>query len=158
MNLNATLLGQMITFAIFVWFTMKFVWPPIMKILDDRRQQVTDGLAAAEQGHRDLEKATVRAENELHEAKARANEIIEQANHRGHQLIEDAKNQARAEGEQLLIAAKRDADQQYEQARTTLQKQVADLVVVGASRLLDQKIDAQAEQKLLDDLILGERQ
>lgn len=157
MNLNATLLGQMITFAIFVWFTMKFVWPPIMKILDDRRQQVADGLAAAEQGHRDLEKASLRAENELNEAKARANEIIEQANHRSHQLIEDAKNQARAEGEQLLLAAKRDADQQYEQARMTLQKQVADLVVTGASRLLNQKIDAQAEQKLLDDLILGDR-
>ena len=153
MDLNLTLLGQMLTFAVFVWFTMKFVWPPIMKIIEERRTQIAEGLAAAEQGHRDLELAQHKKTDILQEAKAQASAIIEGAERRGNQMLEEAKEKARAEGAQLIEHAKNEAAKEIQAARDELRKELSGLIVTGTERLLEKNIDAASNQQLIDDLV-----
>jgi F-type H+-transporting ATPase subunit b len=150
---NATLIGQMITFGLFVWFTMTFVWPPLTKAMQDRQKRIAEGLAAAERGVREQEMAQTRATETLREAKQHAQEIIRQAEKRAADLIEESKNQARAEGERQLEAARAEIDQELNRAREHLRGQVAEIAVAGASRILQREVDAKAHRKMLDELV-----
>jgi F-type H+-transporting ATPase subunit b len=152
-DINLTLLGQMLTFIVFVWFTMKFVWPPIMKIMEERRKQIADGLAAAEQGHRDLELAQHQKTETLQEAQAKAAAIIESAERRGNKMIEDAKSTARDEAAKMLENAKIAAENEMRAARENLRKEFSVLIVAGAEKLAAKSIDTASNQKLIDDLI-----
>lgn len=153
MDINATLLVQMITFALFVWFTMRFVWPPISKALEDRQATITNGLAAAERGQRELELAKLRVSELLKEAKEQSASILERSNKQAAQLIEDAKNQAKAEGEKQLSLAKEQLAQEVNQAKDVLRQQVAALAVMGAEKLIEKNFDEAANQGLIDKLI-----
>jgi F-type H+-transporting ATPase subunit b len=152
MNINLTLIGQSITFAFFVWFCLKFVWPPVMNALHARKTSIADGLAAAERGQHDLELAKARVSEELKEAKVQASEIITQAQKRAAEIVDEAKNDARAEGERLLTAARAEIDQEVHQAREQLRGQVVKLAVAGAGKVLDKEIDEQAHSDMLNDL------
>jgi len=149
-NINATLLGQAITFAILIWFTMKFVWPPIMNALAERRKQIADGLAAGERGKHELELASKRAVENLHEAKQKAAEIIAQADKRAAQLVEEAKGVAKLEADRMIAGAQASIAQETVRAKEVLRGQVAGLAVAGAEKILRREIDAQAHADLLD--------
>lgn len=149
MNINATLIGQSITFFVFVWFCMKFVWPPIMNALDARKKLIADGLAAGERGKHELELASKRAGENLHEAKQKAAEIIAQADKRAVQLIEEAKAAAKAEGDRMIASAQASVAQETVRAKEALRGQVADLAVAGAEKILRREIDAKAHADLL---------
>ncbi|MDP2027266.1 F0F1 ATP synthase subunit B [Sulfuriferula sp.] len=150
MNINATLLGQSITFFVFVWFCMKFVWPPIMQALGERKKQIADGLAAGERGKHELELASKRAAEHLHDAKQKAADIIAQADKRAAQLVEEAKGTAKVEGDRMIAGAQASIAQETVRAKETLRGQVAGLAVAGAEKILRREIDAQAHADLLD--------
>jgi F-type H+-transporting ATPase subunit b len=150
MNINATMIGQSITFFVFVWFCMKFVWPPIVSALEARRKQIADGLAASERGKHELELAAKRASENLHEAKLKAAEIITQAEKRALQLVDEAKNAAKEEGDRMIVAAKAEIEQESHRAREALRGEVAQLVVAGASRVLRREVNPQAHADLLE--------
>lgn len=152
MNLNATLIGQTIAFAVFVWFCMQYVWPPLAQALSDRQKKIADGLAAASRAEQDLELAQEKAGERLREAKAQAQDIIDQANRRSNQIIDEAKEQARAEGERLKAAAAAEIEQETNRAREALRAQVATLAIAGAERILGERLDEAANSKLVDDL------
>lgn len=149
MNINATLLGQTIMFIMFVWFCMKFVWPPIMQALTQRQKQIADGLAAGERGKHELELASRRGSELLHESKQKAAEIVAQADKRAVQIVEESKSAAKAEGDRLLAAAKAEIEQEVFRAKEVLRQQVADLAVAGAEKILRREIDAKAHAELL---------
>lgn len=150
MNINATLFGQAITFGILVWFTMKFVWPPIMQALDERAKRIADGLAAAERGKHDLELASKRAGDVLRDTKHQASEIIAQAERRANQIIEEAKQEAKVEGDRIVASAKAEIEQEMFRAKETLRGQVATLAVAGAEKILRREVDANAHAQLLN--------
>lgn len=152
MNMNATFIGQIIWFAIFVWFCMKFVWPPISRALDERKQKIADGLSAADRAERDLELAQEKASANLREAKEKASEIIEMANKRANQIIEESKVQARVEGERLIEKAQSEIEQEINRAREELRREVSTLVLAGAEQVLAAEVDRAAHQKLLEQL------
>jgi len=149
MNINATLLGQAIMFIMFVWFCMKFVWPPIMQALETRKKQIADGLAAGERGKHELELAAKRFTQVLQEAKQSAADILAQAEKRATEIVEDAKNTAKQEGDRLLAGAKAEIDQEVFRAKEALRQQVADLAVAGAEKILRREVDAKAHAELL---------
>jgi F-type H+-transporting ATPase subunit b len=153
MDLNATLLGQMITFALFVWFTMKFVWPPIMQAMQERQSKIAEGLAAAERATHDLALAQRKATEQLHEAKVHAAEILEQANKRADGIIEEAKQQAQVEGLRVLASAQSEAEQAKLAAQEEVRKYVAKLAMTGLERLLQQHLDDAMQSKLLDRFV-----
>ena len=150
MNINMTLIGQSITFAVFVWFCMKYVWPPIVGALEARKKQIADGLAAADRGKHELELAARRASETLVEAKQRASDIIAQAEKRATQLIEEAKTAAKDEGDRMITAAKAEIEQESHRARESLRGEVAALVVAGAGKVLRREVDAKAHADLLE--------
>lgn len=150
MNINMTLIGQSITFAIFVWFCMKFVWPPIVNALEARKKQIADGLAAADRGKHELELAAKRASESLHEAKQKSAEIIAQAEKRAVQIIDEAKNAAKEEGDRMIAAAKAEIEQESHRAREVLRTDVAALVVAGAGKILRREVNPQAHADLLE--------
>lgn len=152
MNINLTLLGQSIMFFMFVWFCMKFVWPPITEALSQRKQQIADGLAAGERGKHDLELAAKRSSEILHEAKQKASDIVAQAEKRGVQIVEEAKNSAKTEGDRLLAGAKAEIEQEVFRAKESLRSQVANLAVAGAEKILRREVDAKAHAELLATL------
>lgn len=149
MNITATLIGQSVTFAVFVWFCMKVIWPPIITALEARRKQIADGLAAADRGRHELELASKRAAESLHEAKQKAAEIIAQAEKRAAQLVDEAKSAAKAEGDRMIVAARAEIEQERNRAREALRADVAQLVVAGASKVLRREVNAQAHADLL---------
>ncbi len=155
MNLNLTILGQMITFALFIWFTMKFVWPVLTQAMEERRQKIADGLAAAEQGVKELELAHYQSEAIRTEAKAEAASIIEQANTRAHHMVEEAKETARIEGGRLLELAKSDIQKEYTQAKEILMEQVSQLAVAGAEKVLQQELTVNVglDEKIVSDTV-----
>lgn len=153
MNLNATLLGQMFTFMIFVWFTMKFVWPVIMQAIADREAKIADGLAAAARGQQSLQAAQQQVELQLREIKEKANHIVEQAQKRADLLIDDAKQKAHEEAAHILASARQEISREVLQSREALRLQVAELAVLGAERILRQQIDVSANQRLLAELV-----
>ncbi|MEO6146130.1 MAG: F0F1 ATP synthase subunit B [Sulfuriferula sp.] len=150
MNINATLIGQSITFFVFVWFCMQFVWPPIMNALAERRKQIADGLAAGERGKHELELASKRAVENLHEAKQKAAEIIAQADKRAAQLVEEAKATAKVEADRMIAGAQASIAQETVRAKEALRTQVAGLAVAGAEKILRREVDAKAHADLLD--------
>lgn len=152
MNINLTLLGQAIAFAIFVWFCMKFVWPPIMQALTDRQQRISDGLNAAEKAKADLQSAQAEVEAELGQAKAKAAQLIEQANKSASQIVEDARKQATAEGERIKVQAQTAIDQEITSARESLREQVADLAVEGAEKILRSDVNKDTHSDMLKRL------
>ncbi len=153
MDINLTLVIQMLVFAAFVWFTMTFVWPPLSKALEERQDKIADGLAAAERGRRELELAQHRVKDELKQAKAQASEIIEKANRRAAQMVDEAKDDARLEAQKLAKVAQDQITQEVNQARSALRKEVAALAVAGAEKILKREVDESANSSLLDNLI-----
>ena len=149
MNLNATLFAQLVVFFILAWFTMQFVWPPIVKALDERAKKIADGLAAAERGKHDLELATKRSTEALREGKEKAAELIANAEKRGVQLIEEAKANAKVEADRIVSGAKAEIEQEADRAKEQLREQVAALVVTGAEQILRREINAQAHSEIL---------
>ncbi|MFQ3788669.1 F0F1 ATP synthase subunit B [Halomonas sp. A29] len=152
MNINMTLIGQTIAFAIFVWFCIKYVWPPISTALHERQKRIADGLDAASRASRDLELAQEKAEQTLRESKEQASQILEQAHKRSTQMIEEAREQARAEGERLVAGARAEINQEINRAKEELRAQVATLAIIGAERVLESSVDEKAHRKLLDKL------
>lgn len=152
MNINLTLIGQMIAFAIFIWFCKRFVWTALMGMMEARAQKIADGLEAADRASRDLELAQEKATDQLHEAKQQAASIIDQANKRATQIIEEAKAQAIVEGDRLKAAAEAEVQQQINRAREELRGKVASLVLQGAEKVLEANIDPAANRELVDKL------
>jgi F-type H+-transporting ATPase subunit b len=152
MNINATIIGQIVWFALFVWFTMKVVWPALNRMIEARQKQIADGLAAGEKGRQELEISGKRASEEIAKARERAAEIVLQAEHRVTQMIEEAKTAAREEGNREKAAAKAEIAQEMSRARETLREQVAALVVAGAEKILRREVNAQAHGDLLNQL------
>jgi len=151
-NLNATLFAQLVVFFILAWFTMKFVWPPMMKALDERAKKIADGLAAAERGKAALADASARVEQELAKSRTETQQLLGEAEKRASQIIEEAKQQAEAERKRILAQAQAEAEQEAQRAREQLRAQVADLVVKGAEQILRKEINAQAHSDLLGQL------
>lgn len=153
MNLNATLVLQSIAMMIFVWFCMKYIWPVLLKSMDERREKIAEGLAASDRAEKELEEAKRKADQQLREARDKASGIVEQANQRHGQILEQAKEDAQAEKNRQVSAAQADIAQSANQAREALRAQVASLVVLGASKLLEKEVDENVHRKLLDELI-----
>ncbi len=153
MNINATLFGQMITFILFVWFTMKYVWPPIMKALEERQAKIADGLSAAERGQRELELAQEKVIEQLRAVKQQAAEIVDKANKRATQIIEESKEQAKVEGRRQLELAQEDIQQHITSAKNELRKNVVSLAMTGAERILGREVDKNESAKLIEDLV-----
>src|SRR6266446_5184581 len=152
MNINATLLVQAITFALFIWLTTKLIWPYMLRVIEARQKTIADGLAAAEQGHRSLELSTRQADEAIKEARNRAAEILGQAEKRAAQLIEEAKVAAKEEGSREKAAAKAEIDQEVTRAREQLRDRVASLAVAGAEKILRREVDARAHGELLEEI------
>lgn len=152
MSFNLTLIAQAVAFALFIWFTIKFVWPPMLRAIEARQKQVADGLAAAEQGKKSLEVSSKQADRAIQEARVRAAEIIAQAERRDAQMVEAAKVAAKAEGDREKAAAKADIQQEAQRAREQLREQVAALAVAGAEKILRREVDAKAHAELLDGI------
>jgi F-type H+-transporting ATPase subunit b len=152
MNINLTLIAQLVSFAVFVWFTMKFVWPPIVAALEERKAKIADGLAAAERGQHEQELAEKKAAERLHEAKQQAAEIVAKAEKRASEIVEDAKNDARVEADRLVTGAQAEIEQETNKAREVLREKVAELAVAGAEKILRKEIDAAAHQDIVAGL------
>ena len=152
MNINLTLFGQMVTFAIFVWFCMKFVWPVIFLAMEERQQKISEGLDAADRAVRDLEVAQSKATDQMKEAKKEAALIVDQANKRASQIVDEAKQQAVAEGDRLKVAAEAEIEQEVNRAKEELRASVAGLALAGAEKVLEASIDDKANRALVDDL------
>ena len=153
MNFNATLIGQMVTFVVFVWFCMKYIWPPLMAALEERNARISEGLAAAERGKQDLEEAQEKVAESLGEAKAQAQEIINQAQKRANEIVDEAKDVAREEADKIKAAASADIEQQITSAREHLRKEVSSIALAGAEQILKREVDAKAHAKVLDELV-----
>ncbi|MEK9626323.1 MAG: F0F1 ATP synthase subunit B [Gammaproteobacteria bacterium] len=153
MNINLTLIGQSVAFVVFVWFCMKFVWPPIVSALNERKTKIADGLAAADEGQRAKAQAQEHATQVTNEAKEQAQEIIRRAEKRETEMVEEAKGSARTEGDRILSAARGEIDKEANMAREALRAQVAALAVAGAAKILEREVDENAHAKMLDDLI-----
>jgi len=151
-NINLTLFGQMVTFAFFVWFCMKFVWPIILQAMEERQQKIADGLDAADRALHDLEQAQNKASDQMQEAKQEAAGIIDQANKRAVQIIEEAKQQAVTEGERLKVAAQAEIEQEVNRAKEELRATVAGLALAGAEKVLEASIDEKSNRALVDKL------
>ena len=153
MNINATLIGQSIAFFVFVWFVMKYVWPPLINVLNERKKTIADGLAAAERGKHQQEIAEKHAAEVIHEAKQQAAEIISRAEKCASEIIEEAKDTARAEGERLVTAANAEIAQEVTRAKEQLRGQVVSISVAAASRILKREINEQSQDELIKDLV-----
>lgn len=152
MNPNITLLGQMISFAILIWFTVKFIWPPLMRAIEERQQKIAEGLAAADNAQKNLAQAQDKVAEELKAARAKANEIIEQAHQRANQIIDAAKAEAIAEAQRQKALVEAEIEASANRAREDLRRQVSSLAVAGAEKLLRREINADAHKALLDEL------
>lgn len=152
MSINATLIAQLIVFLILVWFTMKFVWPPITKALDDRAKKVADGLAAADKARLELASANKRVEEQLAQSRNETAKLLSDAERRAQAIVEEAKRRAEEEGAKIVAAAKAEAEQQSVQAREVLREQVAALAVKGAEQILKREVNAGVHAELLTRL------
>lgn len=149
MSINATLIGQMITFSLLVWLTMKHIWPPIIAALEERKAKISDGLAAAEKGQEEIRLAEKKAITILKEAKEQSAEIVSAAQKRANQLVEESKDQAKKEGERLLEAAKAQIEQEIQQAKENLRKEVSSLALRAAEQILKEEIDKAKHQAII---------
>jgi F-type H+-transporting ATPase subunit b len=151
-NITVTLIIQMLVFFTLVWAVMKWIWPIIMDMMDEREKRIATGLAAAEKGQKSLDEANQRSNEIIREARERAQQILDQANRRSSEVVDEAKNTAKEEGVRIVSAARSEAATESSRARDALRREVGGLVVVGASRVLGREIDATAHAKLLDEL------
>ena len=149
MNINLTLLAQAVSFAAFIWFTAKFVWPPLVNAMEARQKEVAAGLAAAERGKQDMMEAAARTETMLREARQQAQDILAQAERRASQVVEEAKTAAASEGARLVAGARAEIEQELARARETLRAQVSALAIAGAEQILRREVDRQAHADLL---------
>lgn len=152
MDINFTLFAQAAVFAIFIWFTARFVWPPLMKAVEDRQKTIADGLAAAEKGARSLQDASAKSDEALKAARVQAQEILAAANKQATQTIDAAKGTAKTEADRIVAAAREEVSREVLQAKEILRKQVGELAVAGASKILKREIDAKAHADVLKDL------
>ena len=152
MDINATIIGQSIAMIVFVWFCMKYIWPPLLGVLEEREKEIADGLNAASEGRRELEEANVKKEEILQDAKKEAADLVNQANQRANQLVEDAKTSAQEEAERIKISAQNDVEQGAKRAREELRAEVATLAVAGAEKILNSEIDEKKNSEILDEL------
>jgi len=152
MAINLTLVGQLIAFAIFAWFCMKFVWPPITNAMDARQKKIAEGLDAAGRAERDLKLAQEKAAEMLRETKQTAAEIIEKANKTATEIVEEAKQQARSEGDRLIASAKAEINLEVNRVKDDLRQQVSVLAIAGAEKILGASVDAKAHNKLVEQL------
>jgi F-type H+-transporting ATPase subunit b len=152
MDINATLIGQAIVFLVLIWFTVKFIWPPLLKAIEDRQKKIADGLAAAERGQKELQESHGEAATIVNEAREKALRIVDQANRRSGEIIEEARATAIAEGQRLVGDARQEAQLEQARARDALRKDVAQLAVAGASRLLEREVDPRAHAELIEKL------
>ena len=152
MSINFSLIAQALSFGLFILFTIKFVWPPMLAAIEARQKQIADGLAAGEQGRKSLEASTRQAEEAIKEARARAADIVAQAEKRAAQLIEEAKGSAKDEGAREKAAAKAEIGQDVQRAREALREQVAALAVAGAEKILRREVDARSHADLLEGI------
>ncbi|MCL4114968.1 UNVERIFIED_CONTAM: hypothetical protein GTU68_062003 [Idotea baltica] len=153
MDINITLVGQMITFAIFVVFTMKFVWPPLRKALDERREKIADGLASADRASRELEVAKRQSAEVLNEAKAKATEIVESAYSRAHKVDEQAKEEAIVAADKIKSMALSEIEQEKVKAREELKDELVTLAMAGASKIISAQVDEESSNKILKDFV-----
>jgi F-type H+-transporting ATPase subunit b len=149
MNINLTLIMQAVAFAAFIWFTARFIWPPLMRAVDTRQKQIADGLAAGEQGKKELASAEKRIADMLTDAKAKAAEIVATGEKFKSETVDAAKGEAKAEADRIVAAAKAEIEQEVARAKEQLRNQVADLAVAGASKILQREVDAKAHADLL---------
>ena len=152
MNINATLIGQAIAFFLFVVFCMKYVWPPILQALEERKKKIADGLAAAEHGKHEQALAEERAKELLREAKEQAGEIITRADKRASEIVDEAKDDARAEGDRLIVAAQAEIDQEVNRVKEDLRGQVVAIALAGAGKVLEREVDETTHAELLNKL------
>ncbi|SRR5579883_359999 len=151
MDINATLIGQLLTFLVLVWFAMKYVWPPITKAMQDREKKIASGLEAAERAKRELEQAEHKALNIIRDAKVEATQLIDQAHARSLRVIDEAKESARLESKRILDHAKDEIAREVTHAKEALRKQLATLAVLGAEKIIQRNLDASAQAALLDE-------
>ena len=152
MSINATLIGQMITFALLVWFTMKYIWPPLFDSLEERKKKIADGLAAAEKGQEEMHLAEKKAKSVLKEAKEQSSEIVNLAQKRANEIVEASKDTAKKEGERLILVAKAQIEQEKQQAQESLRKEVSALALRAAEQILSAEIDKTKHQDLLSKI------
>jgi len=152
MNFNFTLIGQLLAFILFVWFCIRYVWPPMLQILEEREKEVADGLEAASRGRKELEDANAQRETIVDEAKKEAADLVSQAGQRANQMIEDAKSQAQEEAERIKTSAKADLDQAAKKAREEIRSEVATLVVAGAEKILGSEIDQEKNAEIIEEI------
>jgi F-type H+-transporting ATPase subunit b len=152
MEVNATLIGQAIVFIILIWFTFRFIWPPLLGAIEKRQKTIAEGLAAAERGQEDLDEAKKRADEIVREARERAGQIIDQAQHRANDMVEQAKGTATTEGQRLVAAAQQQIELETTRARESLRREVAQIAVKAASKVLEREIDPRAHADLIDKL------
>ena len=152
MDINATLLGHVIWFGVFIWLTMKYIWPPLQKAMNDRQTQISEGLAAAEQGLRELQDAGQASEKVIADARSNATEIIGQAEKRGSEVVEEARLTAQKEADRIVESAKAEIEQEMARAKEELRMQVSMLAIKGAEKILNKEIDRTAHQKMLAEL------
>jgi F-type H+-transporting ATPase subunit b len=152
MDFNLTLIGQTVSMFVFVWFSMKFIWPVLMKVIDDRRKLIADGIAAGEKGQRELADARHGSEAIMAEARQKAVQVVDLAHKRSGDLVAEAKNIALTEGQRLVAQAKGEIANEQARAKDGLRKEVSSLALAGAAKVLGREVDAQAHAKLLDEL------
>ena len=152
MNINLTLIIQMIVFLLLVFFTMSFIWPPLMRAVEERQKKIAQGLAAADRGEQELQQARQAAEAILREARERAGQIIDQAQHRANDILEQARTSASQEGQRLVASAQQQIGLEASRARESLRREVGEIVVAAASKLLEREIDPGAHQDLISKL------
>ena len=152
MNINLTLVVQMVVFATLILITMKWIWPPILKAMDERQRKIAQGLAAAEEGEKELSEARDKADAIIREARERANQIIDHAQHRANEVVEQAKGAASSEGARIVAAAQQQIELDTTRAKESLRREVAGIAVGAASKLLGREIDARAHADLLEQL------
>jgi len=153
MNINATLIGQSIAFFVFVWFVMKFVWPPLIAALDERKKTIADGLAAAERGQNEQALAEKAAAEHIKEAKNQASDIVTQAQKRASEIVEEAKDTAKEEAGRVKLAADAEIEQEVNRAKEALRQQVASIAMAGAAKVLNREVDEAAHSAIVDDMI-----
>ncbi len=155
MNFNATLIGQIISFAFFAWFCGRYIWPIVIKALNDRQARIADGLAASEKGLHELEMAKKEATEILRDGREKSQEFINQAQKRHDEIVDEAKNDARGEAERILAAARSAIDQERQQARDALRAEVSVLAIAGAEQILMREVDKKAHSEVLDKVSAG---
>ncbi len=152
MEINATLIGQVLAFLILLWFFRKFITPALSAAIDERQKKIAEGLSAADRGQKSLDEAKARAEEVIREARDRANQIVDQASKRSNEIVEAAKQSALSEGDRLIAAAKQQIELETSKAREALRREVADLTVKSASKVLGREIDAAKHADILGKL------